>query len=171
MRAVRNWGPIYTHLASKALKALIFLIFGKAFASLGKWIPRTSSQVCGLEAVEVLVRLPVSMCHRWDWSLHLGMGRKVEISCWSSDETLKGCHEGVKCWFLWAKDSCFKWLSSLTSPGYGRCLLKVWEGWRCIPRGFSARQAWIHIRAWLFVTYVILGSYLTLGALEHRRNT
>lgn len=47
--------------------------------------------------------------HVWDWCLYLGTGGKVEIGCWSLDRTLKGWHDSLVCWILWAKDRCLRW--------------------------------------------------------------
>lgn len=110
------WASVYSYF--KCLK--------KMFTAFEKWIPRTSSQVCGFEGLELFVSLSVTMCYRWDWCLHLGTESKVEIDCWPSDRTLKGCHGLWYGGFSGPKTvvSCDFW--SLTSLGYGECLLKEW---------------------------------------------
>ena len=55
MEAVRSCGPMCSHSASKALKALILQIFAKMVATFKKRIPRTSYWACRLKGLVLFV--------------------------------------------------------------------------------------------------------------------
>lgn len=137
VEAVRSYGPMCSHSASKALKTLILQIFAKNGCNIQEANTKNlllGLQVEGAGAVCVTVRhlvLPVGRC--------LGTGGKVDIGCWCPDRTLR---DALMVWcggFSGPQTVVSADHGSLTSAACAGCLVGEWDV-------LQGPQTWIYIR-------------------------